>query len=84
MEGGVAKTVLRDAIERGSRDDTAEGRWSGKTNIIGEYQQDIRRILRRHDLRRPRGFAVNGVRHDRAGERRCGQWQDAAVGKLYR
>ena len=69
------RKALRDAIERGRRDDAAEGARYAIARIVGHDQEHVRRALGRLDARRPIGLGLRGVTLDLAAkfERRGGE-----------
>ena len=75
----VAQTVLRDAIHRRRRDDAAEGARHAEARVVGHDEQDVGRLLGRHDARRPPGFGLQGVVLDHAAELRVGRRELLAV-----
>src|SRR5262245_55210629 len=68
----VAKPILRDAIERRSRDNAAEGSRRAEPNVVGHDEKDVRRLLGWHNARRPPCFRLKGVILDHAAEFRIG------------
>lgn len=60
MEVRVAQAVLRNAVERGRRDHTAEGARNRVTGVVGHDQENVRRALRRNDARGPEGLGLPG------------------------
>ncbi|CAH0300022.1 hypothetical protein ROS9278_04518 [Roseomonas sp. CECT 9278] len=68
VEGGVAQPRRRHTIERRGGDHAAEGGGGCEADIIGQDQQHVGRVLRRHGLRRPGRLAVDRVGQDLAGE----------------
>src|SRR5690349_4793042 len=64
MEVGVTKPVLGDAVERRSRNDTAEGRWCAETDVVGEDEQDVGRAFRRDHARWPSRFGLISIQID--------------------
>ena len=66
---GVAQAHLGDAVERGRRDHAAEGRGRAEAHVVGHDQQDVGRVRRRHDARRPEPGRFDRVALDLAAER---------------
>src|SRR5208337_1388185 len=54
VEIGVAQPISSDAVQRGRRNDAAEGGWCTKSDVVSKDQQDVRRALRWDYARRPR------------------------------
>ena len=79
VELRVAQPSLRHAIQRGCWDNTAEGGWRTKTDIIGQNYKDIRCIGGCCDLWGPSGPAITDIGHDRAGEGWRWRWQAEGV-----
>ena len=69
----VAQAVLRNAVHRGRRNDAAERARHAEAGVIGHDEQYVRRILGRHDPRRPPLFRLHRVVLDHATEFRCGR-----------
>ena len=69
VEAGVAQTRVRDAVQCRRGDHAAKGAGRAEANIIGHYQQNVRRALRRHNARRPIRLRLHGVGIDLAFER---------------
>jgi tRNA A-37 threonylcarbamoyl transferase component Bud32 len=63
---GVPQPHLREPVEGGSRDHTAEGARRTEARIVGHNQQHVGRALRRDDLGRPVGFRRQGIGRDDA------------------
>ena len=71
----VAQAVVRDAIHRRRRDDAAEGARHAEAGVIGDDEQDVGRLLGRHDARRPPRLRLQGIVLDHAAEFRLGRGQ---------
>ena len=62
VELRVAQARLRDAVQCGRRNDAAERAGNAVPVIVGHDQQDVRRTLGRHHLRRPVRLRLVGLR----------------------
>ena len=71
----VAQPRLRDAIHRWRRDDAAERDRHAETRVVGHNQQNIWRLLRRNNARRPPRFRLEGIILDHAAKLRIGRRQ---------
>ena len=69
VELRVAQSRLGDAIQRGRRDDAAEGARNAVALVVGHDEQDVGRALGRHDARRPVRLGIHGAFLDHAAER---------------
>src|SRR5262245_28188786 len=63
----------------GGRDDPTKCAGNAIACIVGHNQQDVRRTLRGHNLRRPVGFGILGGEANLATEARWRGWKIVAV-----
>ena len=71
----VAQALVRDAVHGRRRDHAAEGARHAEAGVVGHDQQDVGRLLGRHDARRPPGRRLQSVVLDHAAELRVGRRQ---------
>src|SRR5262245_56270652 len=68
MKLRIAQPHIGNTVERCVVNDTSKGARNAITSIVGHYQQNVGRVLRRHDLRRPVRLRVFGVEQTTIGE----------------
>src|SRR5438067_1208242 len=71
----IAQSRLRDAVQRGRRDDPAEGARNAVALVIGHDEKDVRRTLGRHHPRWPVRLGIRGGLLDHPTERHR-WWRD--------
>src|SRR5262249_54744831 len=69
----VTQASLRDAIQCRRRNHATESAWRAEPDVIGHDQQDVGRLLWRHDARCPPRFRLESIVLDHATEFRIGR-----------
>src|SRR5262245_15545101 len=73
MELRVAQARLGNAIHRWRWDDATKGARDTVALVIRHDEQDVRRLLARHDAWRPPGFRLESIVLDHTAEFRIGR-----------
>ena len=68
MKLRIAQPGLRDTVQGGRGNDTAKRARRAEAAIVGHDEQNICRIFRRHNGRRPPRFGLIGIILDHAAE----------------